>query len=161
MNEARMAGLAGVVATVWIGWAAIVQSERPAPLIGNLGPRVAALEARVSAQPEDGDALVELGSRYLQVGASGFARAALNRAPRQVLDEPRVADLQVRCFADQGEFRLALTAQERLRERCDLQSGSQHCSRTLIAVCRARRERLRASDGSQRPRIRVARLDLN
>lgn len=120
-------------------WIAASSGAPTAPaLVGQgLGPEVAALEARVSAHPEDGAALAELTSHYLDRSAPGVAYAALERAPRAVRAEPAIADARARALMQLGFTQAALEAQRKMLDSCT----EAQCSPALLGRAQ-RRERL-------------------
>ncbi|MBI3205944.1 MAG: hypothetical protein HYZ29_30690 [Myxococcales bacterium] len=130
-----------VLALVGLGglWAAVSPSGRVAPaLVGErLGPEVAAIEARVSAHPEDAAALAALADAYLEHSAPGLAQAALARAPRSIRDLPPIADARARTLWQLGFAEPALEAQRRMLDTCTVV----HCSPALLGRAQ-RRERL-------------------
>jgi hypothetical protein len=120
-------------------WAAVSSSPPAAPaVIGNaLGPEVAALEARVSAHPEDAPALARLADVYLAHSAPGVAHAALERAPRRVKELPEIADARARTLWQLGFSHAALDLQRRMLDACT----ETECSPSLLGRAQ-RRERL-------------------
>ena len=120
-------------------WAAVSSPVPAAPaLVGRqLGPEVVALEAEVSAGPENASALADLVDHYLDRGAPGAAFAALSRAPASVRDLPSIADGRARALWQLGSAEAALDAQRRMLDTCTVVT----CSTVLLARAQ-RRERL-------------------
>lgn len=120
-------------------WAAVSSSVPTAPaLIGrNLGPELAALEATVSAHPEDASALARLADEYLAHSAPGVAWAALERAPQAVRSRPVIADARARTLWQLGFTEAALEAQRKVLDACT----EAQCSPVLLGRAQ-RRERL-------------------
>jgi hypothetical protein len=104
-----------------------------------LDPGVAALEARVSSNPSDVDALVALTDEYLRHSAPGLAQAALERAPREIRDLPRVADARARTLWELGFGQFALDVQRGVLSICEVKP----CSPSLVGRAQ-RRERMLA-----------------
>lgn len=109
----------------------------PAIVGHDLGPETARLEARAGAHPDDTNALVELADHYLEHGAPGLARAALDRAPASARREPRVADALARTSFDLGWVPQALALQRGVLKSC----SERPCSLDLIGRAQ-RRERM-------------------
>ena len=127
-----LVGLAGA-------WLAASSSTPASPaLVGrSLGPETAELEALASAHPEDAAALLLLADHYLDHGAPGLARAALDRAPTDVRDQPQVTDALARATWDLGFVSQALELQRSTLRSCTLRP----CSYALVGRAQ-RRERL-------------------
>jgi hypothetical protein len=120
-------------------WAAVSSSPPAAPaLVGtSMGPEVAALEARVSARPDDAPALALLADVYLSSAAPGVAQAALERAPRRVKELPEIADARARTLSQLGFTQAALGVQRRMLDACT----EAQCSPSLLGRAQ-HRERL-------------------
>jgi hypothetical protein len=131
---AALIGIAGV-------WLAVQSATPSAPaIIGrNLDPGVAALEAQVSANPADAEALTALVNLYLAHSAPGLAQAALDRAPREVRVLPGVADARARTLWELGRSEVALSVQRGVLSSC----ASRQCSPSLLGHAQ-RRERMLA-----------------
>ncbi|MFO0569230.1 MAG: hypothetical protein U0263_26460 [Polyangiaceae bacterium] len=129
------------VALVALGglWLATPSSIPTAPaLVGsNLGREAEALEAVVSAHPEDAPALLELVDHYLSHNAPGVAQSALERAPRRLWARPEVADARARTLWQLGFSQAALELQRRVLDAC-LETA---CSARLVGRAQ-HRERL-------------------
>lgn len=159
-----------VASAAWL----LASSHIPAsPIVaGNdIGPALAALEARVSHRPDDAVALSVLVDAYLEHRAPGLAQAALDRAPVQVRDLPAIADARARTLSALGRADIALDVQEKVLVAC----ASLPCSQELMgrATRRARflseMVRLGVDDAREQPELalvayrrssREARLDL-
>jgi hypothetical protein len=101
-----------------------------------LGAEIAALEANVSRNPGDAQALRTLVQSYLEHRAPGLAQAALARAPAQVRELPAIADARARTLSALGRADVALGIQQRMLASC----ASTACSPELLgrAAHRAR-----------------------
>jgi hypothetical protein len=128
-----LVGMAGIWLAIGAGNAA-----RPA-LVGNGlgGPELASLEAEVSRSPANAEALHALTETYLAHDAPGLAQAALERAPRKLLETPQIADVRARTLWGLGSTEQALTVQRTVLASC----SNQPCSPALVARAR-QRERL-------------------
>jgi len=133
-REYALLALVGV-AGAWLATSSSLPARRA--VVGrDLGPSTELLEARVGAHPEDASALVDLTDHYLDHGAPGLAQAALDRAPRDVREQPRVVDLRARALWDLGLVPAALALQREVLTAC----ATQTCSRSLVGRAQ-RRER--------------------
>jgi hypothetical protein len=127
-----MVGLASICLSIGVGNAA-----RPA-LVGNASSAdLEALEAEVSRSPANAEALHALTETYLAHDAPGLAEAALERAPRKLLETPQIADVRARTLWGLGSTELALTVQRTVLASCK----NQPCSPAFVARAR-QRERL-------------------
>lgn len=137
----------------------------------DLGPELASLEARVSRDPGDADALRTLVDAYLERRAPGLAQAALDRAPGAVRELPAIADARARTLSTLGKSDVALSVQEQVLAAC----AARPCSPELLGRARRRARflsemvRLGVDDPREQPELalvayrrssREARLDL-
>lgn len=132
-----MAALLGL-AVLW----QIARASTPpaAAVVGrNLDPKLAELEARVSENPGDSEALSALVDAYLVHSAPGLAQAALERAPREVRELPHVADARARTLWELGLSQHALDVERGVLSSCE----SKPCSPSLVGRAQ-RRERMLA-----------------
>jgi hypothetical protein len=83
-----------------------------------LGAEAAELEARVSRDPDDAQALRALVGTYLEHRAPGLAQAALDRAPVKVRDLPAIADARAQALSALGRTEIALGVQQRMLATC-------------------------------------------
>ena len=125
-----MVGLASICLAIGAGNAA-----RP-KMVGNglSGLDLEALEAEVSRAPANAEALHALTETYLAHDAPGLAQAALERAPRKLLETPQIADVRARTLWGLGSTELALTVQRTVLASCK----NQPCSSALVARARQR-----------------------
>jgi hypothetical protein len=115
----------GIGAALVLVVCCLSQARTPARAIvagNNLDAEVAALEAKVGAEPENSVALHALVDAYLLRQAPGLAQAALERAPEQVRELPSVADQRVRTLTLLGHPQLAFAAQNAVLAECSRQS---------------------------------------
>jgi hypothetical protein len=128
-----LVALAGIWLAIGSGNAA-----RPAFVGRDLGgAELESLEAEVSRSPSNATALYALTETYLAHDAPGLAQAALERAPRKLLETPQIADVRARTLWGLGSTELALTVQRTVLASCRTQT----CSPALVARAR-HRERL-------------------
>lgn len=101
-------------------WLGISGSTPAAPAVvgSRLGPELSSLEARVSHQPDDSEALSFLVDEYLLRGAPGLAQAAIDRAPDAVRHLPEIADAQTRTLTELGQLHVALETQRGMLATC-------------------------------------------
>lgn len=122
MGEWRwVSGGLGVVMVAWL----CARAPTPAsPIVSGagLGQDFDALEARVSRHPEDATALARLVQAYLAHAAPGLAEAALERAPAELRDQPRIADARARTLTELGFSRQALAVQLEVLLQCQHRS---------------------------------------
>ena len=99
--------------------------------------RVALLEERVAASPNDPVRVRELAQAYLDARAPGMALNSIERAPAVVRAEPTVEHLYARALLDQGRSADALAAERRVLAICADPSANPgsvpSCSTYLIA----------------------------
>ncbi len=124
----RWASMTVVTASaVWLMSSAHIPAS---PIVAgrDLGPELAALEAKVSKDPNDAVALSALADAYLQRRAPGLAQAALDRAPAQVREFPAIADARARTLSALGRADIALGLQESVLSAC----ATLPCSHELV-----------------------------
>ena len=111
--------------------------------------RVALLEERVAASPNDVAGVRELAQAYLDARAPGMALASIEHAPQAIRSEPTVEHLYARALLDQGRSADALAAERRVLTACstpvaDVSSQepapAPACSSYLIASATRRAE---------------------
>jgi len=106
--------------------------------------RVALLEERAAAAPDDPVRVRELAQAYLDARAPGVALATIERAPAVVRAEPTVEHLYARALLDQGRSADALAAERRVLAHCADPSlevpSKDSCSTYLIASATRRAE---------------------
>ena len=120
------------MAVVMLVGLAVSSSSRAYPIVAgrDLGPELTPLEAKVSKNPEDAQALQALVDAYLQRGASGLAEAAISRAPSEVRQKPTIAHARARALAELGHASVALQVQEGVLASCAKPAA--RCSQTLV-----------------------------
>ena len=101
--------------------------------------RVALLEAKAAALPQDPAALRELGQAYLDIRQPGMAVGAIERAAAPVRGEPTVEHLYARALLEQGRSADALAAEKRVLAAC-ADPDAPTCSTWLIASATRRTE---------------------
>ena len=123
--------MAAALLTAGATWLSATGTTPPAPALAGagLGPDLDALEARVSHDPGDQEALVQLTDEYLSRGAPGLAAATLERAPSQLKERGVVADARARALTELGNASVALGAQRKALQAC----AEQGCPRVLVA----------------------------
>jgi hypothetical protein len=105
--------------------------HREAPLVGHqsLDSSVASLESEVARQPLNVEKLALLCSAYLDRDASGFAIAAVHRAPVEVRNQPIIRHLWARALLHGGHAKEALAKQREAISSCERSP----CSPWLLA----------------------------
>ncbi|MDI1443113.1 hypothetical protein [Polyangium sp. 6x1] len=112
--------LAGILAVLTIGPG--TQSKRLLPADATPATEtpvdMAALESAASLSPTV-DSIVALASAYVDRGQPGLASAVIEKAPRAIQLDPRVADVAARALFHRGRARQALAAVEDALDACD------------------------------------------
>jgi len=84
---------------------------------------MAELEARAAHHPSV-DSITALASAYVDQGQPGLASAVIEKAPRAIQVDPRVADVHARALFHRGHARQALATLEDALEACETNHGS-------------------------------------
>ncbi|MDI1477197.1 hypothetical protein [Polyangium sp. y55x31] len=111
--------LAGIVAVLAIGPGTHSKRLLPADAKTTETPvDMAALESAASLTPTV-DSVVALASAYVDRGQPGLASAVIEKAPRAIQLDPRVADVAARALFHRGRARQALATVEDALDACD------------------------------------------
>ncbi|HVK65766.1 MAG TPA: hypothetical protein VM694_14890 [Polyangium sp.] len=94
---------------------------------------MAALESAAALSPTV-DSVVALASAYVDRGQPGLASAVLDKAPRALQLDPRVADVAARALFHRGRARQALATVEGALDACDADAVA--CSSWQVAKAR-------------------------
>jgi hypothetical protein len=108
-----------------IAWIALSSSEiRPKNLLPHgakaesaTPAEMAAIESRASLEPT-ADNVSALAAAYLDRGQPGLASAVIERAPRLIREDARIADLHARALFHRGRTREALAAVQDVLATC-------------------------------------------
>lgn len=113
----RTWNVAVIVAVAGLWFASGTQKEKSV-LSSAKSDAVRALEAQVSAHPDDTALLRQLAQAYLDAHASGHAVSAIEGAPAATRADARVQHVYARALVDQGRNQDALAAEQRVLDRC-------------------------------------------
>ncbi|MDI3284811.1 hypothetical protein [Polyangium sp. 15x6] len=111
--------LAGITFVLAIGPG--TQSKRLLPADAHAAETpvdMAALESAAALSPTV-DSVVALASAYVDRGQPGLASAVIEKAPRAIQLDPRVADVAARALFHRGQSRKALATVEDALDACD------------------------------------------
>jgi hypothetical protein len=121
--------LAGVV------WFAAVGAETQATMLlppqGEAPETVGQLENQAALAPT-AVAVAQLAGAYLDRDQPGLASAVIEKAPREVREQPTVAQLHARALFGRGRAREALAVAQQAHDRCDTPEGMA-CAPWLLA----------------------------
>jgi hypothetical protein len=110
-------------------------TQREKPIVADAarsGP-VAALETKAAANPNDPNAIRELGQAYLDIRQPGMAIGTIERAAPAVRSAPTVEHLYARALLEQGRSADALAAEKRVLAACADPAIEVPCSTWLVA----------------------------
>ncbi|MRG94699.1 hypothetical protein [Polyangium spumosum] len=112
--------LAGIAAVLTIGPGTHGKRLLPADAaaVSESPVDMAALESAASLAPTV-ESVVALASAYVDRGQPGLASAVIEKAPRKIQLDPRVADVSARALFHRGQARKALAAVEDAIDACD------------------------------------------
>jgi hypothetical protein len=116
--------LAGIV---WaVGFSSEIRPKNllptPAAPAGTTQVDIAGLESSASLAPSV-NSVAALASAYLDRGQPGLASAVIERAPREVREDVRIAELHARALFHRGKPRQALAAVRDALDACHAQEG--------------------------------------
>jgi predicted Zn-dependent protease len=94
------------------------------------GAALAQLETRAALAPDNSAPIAALATAYLDRDQPGLATAVIEKAPRQVREEPQIAHLYARALFHRGRSREALAVARDASETC---TDSPSCPAWLVA----------------------------
>ncbi len=94
---------------------------------------IGALESAAALSPST-DSVLALASAYVDRGQSGLASAVIEKAPRAIKLDPRVADVHARALFHRGRARQALAAVEDALDACEAETAA--CRSWQVAKAR-------------------------
>lgn len=117
-------------------------TQREKRVVGDThSQKVALLEEQLAATPANAAKVRELVQAYVDARQPGMALATIERAPREIREEPSIEHLYARALLDQGRSADALAAEKRVLNRCaDPATEVPACSTYLIASATRRAE---------------------
>lgn len=127
-----------ILAALGTLWLASGTQREHAVLSDVKSDRVRGLEVAYAESHDDPQKLCELAQSYIDSGSPGLALSAIESAPKNVRETPKVEHVYARALIDQGHAKDALAAEQRVLDKCAANDGA--CDAWLLASATRRHD---------------------